>query len=227
MNTINDRLEEFFSKFNDKRFYKKKEVIIRADDNPPGVFYLKEGYARLYTISPNGQELTLNILKPGGYFSMMWAIGDTQNTYYFEALTKLELWRSPKEELINFIREEPEVLFEFTRRILIGLDGLLGVIESLLFGNSYNKVATALLTSAKRFGKKQANGEIVIELPLTHHLIASLAGLTRETTSLVMKEFEVGGILSPDRPFITVRNMEKLEKETLISKDQPSLPHVV
>lgn len=158
---------------------------------------------------------------------MMWAIGDTQNTYYFEALTKLELWRSPKEELINFIREEPEVLFEFTRRILIGLDGLLGVIESLLFGNSYNKVATALLTSAKRFGKKQANGEIVIELPLTHHLIASLAGLTRETTSLVMKEFEVGGILSPDRPFITVRNMEKLEKETLISKDQPSLPHVV
>lgn len=227
MNTINDRLEEFFSKFNNKRFYKQKEVIIRADDNPPGVFYLKEGYARLYTISPNGQELTLNILKPGGYFSMMWAIGDTQNTYYFEALTKIELWRSPKEKLINFIREEPEVLFEFTKRILIGLDGLLGVVESLLFGNSYNKVATALLIAAKRFGKKQTTGETVIELPLTHQLIASLAGLTRETTSLVMKEFEIGGILSSGRPFLTINNMEKLEKETLISKEQPPSPQVL
>lgn len=226
MSTFNEQLEEFFAQFNDKRFYKKKEIIIRADDNPPGVFYLKGGFARLYTVSPNGQELTMNILKPGCYFSMMWAIGETQNTYYFEALTKVELWRAPKEEIIKFIREKPEVLFEFTKRILIGLDGLLGVVESLLFGNSYNKVATALLVAAKRFGKKQTTGEIVIELPLTHQLIASLSGLTRETTSLVMKEFEVGGILLAGRPFLTINNIEKLEKETLISKNQQPAPEV-
>lgn len=220
------KLDCFFTEFNTKRLYKKKEIIVRADDNPPGVFYLKEGYARLYTISPAGQELTLNILKPGCYFSMMWAIGETQNTYYFEALTNIELWRAPKEGLIEFVRKEPEVLFELTRRILIGLDGLLGVMESLLFGNAYNKVATVLIVAAKRFGKQKESREIIIELPLTHQTIASLAGITRETASLIMKQFEKEKLISSKHSILTIYNMEKLEKESLVSKEQSSQPQI-
>ncbi len=225
-NSFGEKIEHFFNKFDTKRIYNKKEIIVRADDIPPGVFYLKEGYARLYTVSATGQELTLNIFKPGSYFSMMWAIGETQNTYYFEALTKIELLKAPKEALVEFVRQEPEVLFELTRRILIGLDGLLGVMESLMFGNSYNKVAIVLVIAAKRFGKKQENGEIVIDLPLTHQIIATLAGLTRETTSLIIKEFEKGKIIYSKRPFLVISNLEKLEQEAAISKQQQHHPHV-
>ncbi|MBI2196704.1 Crp/Fnr family transcriptional regulator [Candidatus Daviesbacteria bacterium] len=221
-----EKLENFYSQFATKRFYKKKEMIIRADDDPPGVFYLKDGHARLYTVSPSGQELTFNVLKPGCYFSMMWAIGGAQNSHYFEALTEIELWRAPKDQLLEFIRRDPEVLYELTRRILIGLDGLLGVMESLLFGNAYNKVATALVVAAKRFGRKSETGQVTIELPLTHQVIASLACLTRETTSLVMKEFENGGLINNKRPFLVITNMERLEKETILSKEEESLPNI-
>lgn len=221
-----EKLEDFYNQFGSKRLYKKKEVIVRADDDPPGVFYLKEGYARLYTVSPYGQELTFNILKPGCYFSMMWAIGNAQNSHYFEAMTDIELWRAPKEDLLEFIRREPDVLYELTRRILIGLDGLLGVMESLLFGNAYNKVATALIVAAKRFGKKQSDGTIIIELPLTHQTIASLACLTRETTSSVMKQFEKDGFVNNKRPFLVISDPEKLEKEAVTNKEEQALPHI-
>lgn len=157
---------------------------------------------------------------------MMWAIGQTQNTYYFEALTKIELWRAPKEALIEFIRQDPEVLFELTRRILIGLDGLLGVMESLLFGNASNKIATVLMIAAKRFGKREENGKIVIEMPLTHQIIASLACLTRETTSLIMKQFEKDRVITSKRPFVIINDLEKLGEETFISKEQESLPQI-
>jgi len=201
-------------------------MVIRADDDPPGVFYLKDGYARLYTVSPYGQELTFNILKPGCYFSMMWAIGGAQNTRYFEAMTDIELWRAPKKGLIEFIQGNPDVLFELTKRILIGLDGLLGVMESLLFGNAYNKVATALIVAAKRFGKKLDSGEVIIELPLTHQTIASLACLTRETTSSIMKQFEKDALVNNKRPFLIIPNLEKLEKEAVIPKEEQPLPHI-
>lgn len=226
-NSFGERIEGFFNQFDTKRTYNKKEVIVRADDNPPGVFYLKEGYARLYTVSPTGQELTLNIFKPGSYFSMMWAIGETRNTYFFEALTKIELLKAPKEALVEFVRQEPEVLFELTRRILIGLDGLLGVMESLMFGNAYNKVAMVLVIAAKRFGKKEENGEIALDLPLTHQIIATLAGLTRETTSLVLKEFEKGKIIYSKRPFLVISNMEKLEQESSLPKQEDYHAHVL
>lgn len=36
-----EKLDQFFSQFNIRRIYKKREVIVRADDDPPGVFILR------------------------------------------------------------------------------------------------------------------------------------------------------------------------------------------
>lgn len=59
------KLEQFFSQFNSHHLYQKGKILLRADDNPSGVFYLAKGFARLYGISPEGQEITFNIFKPG------------------------------------------------------------------------------------------------------------------------------------------------------------------
>src|SRR3989304_6379685 len=80
------------------RNYKKGEMIIRADDDPLGIFYLTKGYVRQYTISKAGFELTLHILKPISYFPMVWAVNGTPNVYYFEALTAVEVGRAPRDE---------------------------------------------------------------------------------------------------------------------------------
>ena len=59
--------ETFYKQFT-TRNYKKGEMLIRADDDPQGIFCLKKGYVRQYTISKNGFELTLHILRPISYF---------------------------------------------------------------------------------------------------------------------------------------------------------------
>ena len=212
------KLENFFSQFKLLR-YRKGEVIFRAEDDPPGVFYLKQGYVRLYSLSDQGRELTFNIFKPGSYFSMMWALGGSPNGYFFEALTPVEVWRAPKDRLIEFIKKEPEVLFELTRRILVGLNGILAIMQSLLFGNGHTRVASVLLVAAKRFGKHQKTGEVVIQLPLTHQNIASLAGLTRETTSLVLEKMEKDKLITSDHHFLTIKNIKKFEEKLLAAKE--------
>lgn len=218
------KLEKFFKDANLVRYYKKGEIIVRADDDPSGVFYVREGYARIYSVSPNGQEITFNIFKPGSFFPMMWAIGQSQNTYFLEAMSAVELWRAPKDKLVEFIKREPEVLFDLTRRILIGLDGLLGVIESLLFGDARAKIASVVAVSAKRFGQKKQNGEIEIALMLTHQNIASLAGLTRETVSAEMKKLENEGLISYNKRLLVIKKMDKLEELSFTKKE---LPHIL
>lgn len=217
------KLENFFSK-QKLLSYKKGEVIIRPDDVPQGVFYVKKGYVSLYTIFEDGRQITFNIFKPGSYFSMMWAISNIPNTYYFQALTETSLYRAPKNEALDFLKGNHDVLFDVTRRILIGLDGVLTAIKHLVSGTAYQKVGTTLVIMAKRFGGKRRNQGITIELALTHQDVANLCGVTRETTSLAMKKLENKGLISYNSHHIVVKSIVKLEKATLIGKGEQFFP---
>ena len=109
--------EAFYRQFT-TRNYKKGEMLIRADDDPQGIFCLKKGYVRQYTISKTGFELTLHILRPLSYFPMVWAVNGTPNVYYFEALTPVEVGRVPKDQVVNFIKDKQTVIFELLSELI-------------------------------------------------------------------------------------------------------------
>ena len=117
----NEKKEEFveFYKQFTIREYKKGETLIRADDDPQGIFCLKKGYVRQYTISKAGLELTLHILKPTSYFPMVWAVNGTPNVYYFEALTPVEVGRAPRDQVVDFIKDKPTVIFELMSEFFV------------------------------------------------------------------------------------------------------------
>jgi len=181
-----DKVTNFFEKYKEASF-KKGETIINPGDPMSEVFFIKSGVVRLYNISKEGNETTFNLLKPDTYFSMLSIITDIPNKYYFEALTSVEVFIAPKKQFLEYIKSEPDVLFDVTKRILSGVNGLLLAIENLTSGKAGDRVETILTILAKRFGKK--TGEfILIDLPLTHQQIANLVGLTRETTSLEIEK---------------------------------------
>lgn len=210
-----EELGFFFSQFK-KLNFKKREMILRAGDEPRGVMYLKKGYVRLYAISREGEELTLIIYKPDDIFPIVWAINDLPNEYHFEAVTAAEVYRAPREKFLIFMRENPNVFFELTSKILIRFKGVLQRMEYLVFGNAYNKVASILLICAERFGGKEGS-KIIIQVPLTHKDIANLLGVTRETTSLEIKKLARKGIIDYQGRLIVVKNPRALEKESLLN----------
>ncbi|MFH0864416.1 MAG: Crp/Fnr family transcriptional regulator [Candidatus Gottesmanbacteria bacterium] len=225
-NTLNDKLENFFSQFKQVTF-SKGEIIIRPDNTPQGVYFIKEGYARMYSTFADGRELTLNIFKPRTYFSMMWALADIANTYYFQAHTRVIVQKAPQGQVKEFLQANPDILFNLTKRILVGLDGILTNIEYLLSGQAAHRVMAALFLSAKRFGQPKENNEVIINLPLTHQDIANLAGLTRETTSIEMGKLTKKKLISYNKRLIIINDIAKLEAEIIIYKNDHSLPYTL
>lgn len=195
--------------------YKKNEVILRDDTPPPGVFYLKKGYVRDFSISRDGEELTLVIFKPGDFFPLQWVINNKSDFHNFEAMTAVELSRVSKEEFVAFLKKDPEVLFTSIQEILARLGGLMDRMEHLVFGNAYERVASILLIFAERFGQKE-DKSILIPIPISHRSIASLVGMTRETVSVEMKRLEKKGLISSKGRFVYVKNIEQLQKESLV-----------
>ena len=48
--------------------YAKGANILRAEDVPYGVYYLKSGYVRQYLLSPSGDTFIIHIYKPHSFF---------------------------------------------------------------------------------------------------------------------------------------------------------------
>ena len=218
------KVSKFFNKYKIIS-YGRGEAIIRASDNPQGISFLVKGYVRHYSINRDGQEFTLNIFKPGSYFPVAWAIAQESNHYFYEAMTFVEIRRAPKKDVLLFFKQNPSVIYELTKRLLSGLSGLLVRMEYLLQGNAKQKVCATLYILSKRFGEKNGGKKIVIRLPITHQGIASLAGLSRETTSLEMKKLERDGIIIKENRYIVVNEPGKLKPKSLSYPKSNYLPH--
>lgn len=210
MSTISGTLADFFKRYKPIR-YGAGEVIIQMSGEPSGVYYVESGFVKMNTILINGNELTLNIFKPGTFFPMFWAIADTENNYLFEAVDRVELYRCSKTELIAFLKDNPDVLYDLTRRLLLGFDGLLVSLPGLVFGSSVGRVASALMLCARRFGKGEGkDNSLVLDIILTHQDIANIAGLSRETTSVVLGKLKHAGLISQGRGRVVIRDLDRL-----------------
>lgn len=212
MNTVKTReFEEFYKQFV-TRNYKKGEMIIRADDDPFGIFYLTKGYVRQYTISKAGFELTLHILKPISYFPMVWAVNGTPNVYYFEALTPVEVGRAPRDEVVTFIKDKPTVIFELLSELIEDYAESLKRIEHLVFSDAYRRVISVLLYIAKHFGEVQGKG-VIVHHRFTQQDIATLVGVARETASNEIVKLEKKGLVKYVDHSLLFENLKKLELE--------------
>lgn len=204
-------LDKFFSQFKYQSF-REGEILIRADENPTGIFYLKEGMVKEYAISRKGEELVVNIFKPGAFFPMTWGINETPNRYFFEAISSVEVWKAPREKVVDFLQQEPEVMFDLLRRLFRGTDGMLTRMIYLMSGSAYARLITEIIITAKRFGTKDAKtGSILCSFSETE--LATHAGLTRETVSREIKHLKNKKLVTFSRHHLEIPSLSKLEEE--------------
>lgn len=212
MNTqVAGKLDEFFTHFKHQTF-RKGEILIRADENPSGILYLKEGIVKEYAISRKGEELVVNLFKPGAFFPMTWGINETSNRYFFEAVTSVSGWKAPREQVIAFLRDEPDVTFDLLSRLYKGTDGLLTRIIYLMSGSAYARLITEIIISAKRFGTKDKKTGI-ISCSLSETELATHAGLTRETVSREMKRLKDKKLVTFSKNSLIIPDLILLEEE--------------
>ena len=209
-NSIQNKIKNFFTKFPLQR-YSKGEIVLHPEDNPSGAYYLASGHVREYAISPQGIEVTIHIFNPHSFFPMTWILSDIPNRYYYEAFTDVELYSAPKDKIMSFLKQEPDVVFDLTQRIFSGVDKLTARIEHLAFGKAYTRVVSVLIYLARHFGEKKDDNSVVFKYKLTHREIASLAGISRETASREWEKLQEQSLISYVDQMISIKDLKKLE----------------
>lgn len=208
--SVPEKTNAFFTTYK-YQTYKKGEILVRADDDPPGIFYLREGVVKEYAISSKGEELVVNIFKTGAFFPMSWAINHTPNAFYFEAASEINVFRAPKDAVLEFLNKNPDVLFDLLSRVYRGMDGILTRMTYLMAGSAYKRLVLELLIHAKRFGQTKKNGAVMVKL--SQKDLASQIGASRETVNRELKILKEKGMVQFNRGILTITNTNKLENE--------------
>ncbi len=208
--SIELKLSNFFQKYRLIK-YKKGETLYRPGDIISNISFLKSGYVRLFSMESDGKEHTIGLFKPVFYLTLLDAVKNIENKYYFEALTPVEVWSAPKEDVLEFIKENRDVSYFLNVMLLNVVDELLSNVEHATTGYAYKKVVLLLLSLAKNYGVEE-NGSIVLNFGTTQTLIASLTGITRETANIQIKKLESEGFIQKRDQFLIIHDIANLSK---------------
>ncbi|HVI69071.1 MAG TPA: Crp/Fnr family transcriptional regulator [Magnetospirillaceae bacterium] len=189
--------------------FDKRQMLARAESALPGVFYVVEGRVSQYDITPSGNEVVVNVFKPGAFFPMSWAMNDTPNHYFFEASTRVVAHVAPAADAVKFLKDNPDVTFDLLSRVYRGVDGVLRRMAHLMGGDSKSRLLFELLNTAYRFGESQPDGSVFIGLKEGD--LARQSGLARETVNRVLQGLKVAGWVEVSHGGITVKNLRTLE----------------
>lgn len=171
--------------------------------------YLLTGTVRQYSVSPSGEEVTLHFYRPGSVFPLMLVLAQVDNRFYFETTTPVELKTAPVARVLRFVKENPELMWEFLGRFTRAINGLAFRLEQTLAHKTGERVGYLLLYLAQRFGTEVKGKWVVMGLKLTHRDIASFIGVSRETVSRELSRLKALGLIADQT---TITDMKGLKK---------------
>jgi CRP-like cAMP-binding protein len=181
--------ENIISHFNGGKVkqFSKGEVLVQGDEEPEGVYLIRVGYVKAYTISRTGQQNLLLIHGANEIMPLPWALDGVQKLgVFYEAMDDVTIISSSKDDLRAAMGSNTWLSEQILRQLVSTFTAYAQRIQSLEYRLPRERVIARLLDLASRFGKDTTHG-IVIQAPITHQDIADSINMTRETASRALE----------------------------------------
>lgn len=208
--TVSEKVREFFAKY-PLRTFDKRQLLLRAEAPVRHVFYITDGRVSQFDITSSGNEIVVNVFKSGAFFPMSAAMNDIPNAFFFEASTKVTAYAAPVGDAVQFIKDNPDVLFDLLSRVYRGVDGILQRMVRLMSGGAKSRLQFELINAAYRFGESQPDGSV--RVPLKENDIAKQSGMARETVNRMMQGFKADKLIDVTREGIIILDVKALESQ--------------
>src|SRR4029079_19780779 len=207
--TDDDSIIAHFSDGSQMKF-SKNEALIQANEEPQGVYLIKSGFVRAYSISPAGIENLLLIHEAGDFVPLPWALDGAHTTgLRYEAMSDVSVLRASKNGLRSALGRNPWLSQQIMNQAVTMLSLYTQRIQTLEYRTARGRIISEWIHLAERVVKKD-NGEVLINAPLTHQDIADSINMIRETASRALELlFEEGLVGQHDHSF-SIKDMDKL-----------------
>jgi CRP-like cAMP-binding protein len=194
------------------------------------IYLIYSGSVRMVNFIENGKEFTSSLYNVGETFGELSLAGETIRG---ETAISCE-----KTVLISFKSDDLKELLEQNILFTLRLMRLIGArrhesenkLLQLFYAPVHSRLAKLLIHIATK--RVKAFPLFPIQLRLTHEILASLAGTTRETTTVILNRFEKLGLIRKTKGAIFINDLQSLKalaQDRAAAEMAPTgaIPHVV
>jgi CRP/FNR family transcriptional regulator, cyclic AMP receptor protein len=198
------------------RTFKKGSVVLYQGEAPRMAYIIKTGTIKVYTINNAGEEQIVTMHGAGDMFPSPWLFNKASvSLYYYETIVNTTILTVPRDVLRKMLFL-PKYMPMTVDYLVTNYTGMLMRTTALEQSRASEKIMFTMYYLMTRYGQQVKEGMYEIQLPLTHNTIASLVGLTRETTTTELNRLKRQKVVKYARHLYTV---DKPRLERLLGED--------
>ncbi len=211
--TARTRDKSIISHFSDGRVmhFEKEETIINGLEDPDGVYLIKRGFVKAYSVSKEGNGNLLLIHDTGEFIPLPWALDGTNFTgLSYVAMSDVTVIKASKDTLRKAMGDNQWLSQEILSQTVNIIALYTQRIQTLEFRSARERIIAELIYLAKRFGKHQG-ADIIIDAPITHQDIGDSISMNRETASRALELLFKEGLLKQVDHYFRIVDIAKLQ----------------
>lgn len=185
--------------------FKKNQIIFSENQEAKGFFAIKKGKIKIFKLSYEGKEKTLQIFGASQIFGEVPVFQGKNYPASSMAIEDAKVIFFAKNKFLQLIENIPELGTNLLACLSEKLRKLTTQIEDLSLKEAPARLASYIIT----LSKEQSDKNIVI-LPISKVQVASLIGTTPETISRAFKKMMESKLIKIKDKSIFIKNIEKL-----------------
>lgn len=183
------------------RAYKKGANIFFQGEAPRRGVMVADGVVRSYTITTSGEERTIAFFTQDDILPLSWLTETTSTSlFYYEAASDVRTLQFTREDFKEQVLNDQSALLSLFGTLSKDHTAAMLRINGLTQSRAEEKLAFTLYYFVFRYGH-QAKGEhlYTIGITLRHTMLAGLVGLSRESTTKILRNLQAKGIISYEK----------------------------
>jgi CRP/FNR family transcriptional regulator len=197
----------------EKRFFKKGETIFRAGSPGEHVYILLDGRVKIYQLSSIGREVILWFCFPGELFGLAEILRSERRKVFSQSCCDCEILVIGQSAFTRFLQECPLAATSVIDLLSCRLRELGNVHLNVASDDVTSRVVKLMTRLAARYGKR-IQGDIYLDIPITHQEMADMIGSSRQTVTEVLGHLRRQGVLRVENRTIFIQNIAWLENAT-------------
>jgi len=186
-------------------------LVTSPDDDDERLYVIKRGRVRLYRLTPDGKQLTLELLDKGRIVGRMAWLGQQLTDAYAEAIEDALICSFTPDELKRLIDRFPSVGVNIIRYLSGRLAASEREREVMAFRSVEQRLAARLVELSERFGQPTEGGT-AIDARLTQQELADMIGTSRETLATTVASLRERGLLEMHNQRVVILDVPRVRE---------------
>jgi CRP/FNR family transcriptional regulator, cyclic AMP receptor protein len=209
ISTLPERTLDDLVKFTTVARFEPHHLIFSKGDPGDCLFGILAGRVRIFSASPKGEELLLNVLESGELFGEIALLDGNTRTASAAAIEQTDLLRIHRNHFLPYLSANPDLLLRMLTLVCNRLRWSSSTIEDNAFLPVPVRLAKRLLFIGEHYRQE---GIGVLTVPLSQHDLGNMVGVSRETTNKQLAIWRSAGIVETSHGTIIIRNSAALRE---------------